>query len=123
MSERSATERLEALWRWIYRGTTTVVAAALTVAGIVSIVRATLIPEDEVWHPIFRDIGVAALVSGVLSTACEYFLRRAFLEDAINGLRKIFGERDEKLDQLERAGVKGIHPSLTKLGTSYIAME
>ena len=123
MSERSATERLEALWRWIYRGTTTVVAATLTVAGIVCIVGATLIPEDEVWHPILRDVGVAALASGLLSTAYEYFLRRAFLEDATNGLRKIFGERDEKLDQLEKAGFKGIHPKLTKLGKSHIAME
>lgn len=108
----------EELWRWVYRGTVTIVALVLTVAGLVAILAASLWVTDGAWHHVLRDMGIAVLVSGLVSTAYEYVLRYSFTQEAKTHLRELLKERYEELDLLHEAGVKAIH---TKLPTHKVA--
>jgi hypothetical protein len=108
------------VWRWIYRGTVTIVAVALTVGGFAFILASTFVPElfPEGWreplHHVLRDVGIATLVSGLVSIAYEYALRYSFTRETQSNLRELFRERFEQVDLIREAGIKTIHTRLPK---------
>jgi hypothetical protein len=129
----------------VYRYRVILVALGLFIIGLFFITLAAFIPAtelDPVWsqvsNHILRDLGIAAIISALLGSAYEYWLRGDFAEDAKEGirsvvteerqylkdefsedaqssLRRVLEERDnrqQQLDQFEAAGLKGIHDRL-----------
>jgi hypothetical protein len=129
----------------IYRYRVILLAVGLLIIGLFFITLASFIPASEhdpwwsqVSHHVLRDLGIAAVISALLGSAYEYWLRGDFVEDAKDGLRSVvteerqnlkdefvedaqtslrhvMEERDKRLKQLEQfhgAGLEGIHEAL-----------
>jgi len=129
----------------VYRYRVVLVALGLFIIGLFFITLAAFIPASEadpVWsqvsNHILRDLGIAAIISALLGSAYEYWLRGDFTENAKEGLksvvieerqhlkdefsadaqsslRRVFEERDnrqQQLDKFDAAGLKGIHEAL-----------
>jgi Domain of unknown function (DUF5919) len=61
------------------------------------------------WGTIFRDLGLAILISGLVGTGYELFTRQAFLGDVEHKLEEVVSRRYEELDQVRMSGLKTIH--------------
>ena len=129
----------------VYRYRVILVALGLFIIGLFFITLAAFIPASEadpVWsqvsNHILRDLGIAAIISALLGSAYEYWLRGDFTENAKEGLksvvieerqhlkdefsadaqsslRRVLEERDnrqQQLDKFDAAGLKGIHEAL-----------
>jgi Domain of unknown function (DUF5919) len=129
----------------VYRYRVVLVALGLFIIGLFFITLAAFIPASEadpVWsqvsNHILRDLGIAAIISALLGSAYEYWIRGDFTEDAKQGLRSVvteerqhlknefsadaqsslrsvLEERDNRLQQLDKfdaADLKGIHEGL-----------
>jgi hypothetical protein len=129
----------------VYRYKVVLAAVGLFIIGLFFITLAAFVPSSEadpVWsqvaNHILRDLGIAAIISALLGSAYEYWIRGDFTEDAKDGLREVVREereylknefsadaqsslrvvveeRDNRLQQLDKfdaAGLKSIHESL-----------
>jgi hypothetical protein len=129
----------------VYRYRVILVALGLFIIGLFFITLAAFIPateHDPVWsqvsNHILRDLGIAAIISALLGSAYEYWLRADFAENAKEGLRSVVTEerqylkhefsqdaqsslrraleerdnRQQQLDQFDAAGLKDIHEAL-----------
>jgi hypothetical protein len=144
-SNHNEDNRMARLRHRIYRYRVVFLAVGLFIIGLFFITLASFIPasEHDPWwseasNHILRDLSIAALISALLGSAYEYWLRGDFVEDAKDGLRSVvteerrylkdefaedaqislrhvIEERDNRLKQLEQfrgAGLEGIHGAL-----------
>jgi hypothetical protein len=94
-------------WQEVYRGKATIVTVILFTMGLLLIFWSTTI-EDDTWHHVVRDFGLAALIAGTLGSIYEYLLREDLeesVEDRLQGLL-------EESTKFRRAGLITIHDDL-----------
>lgn len=67
----------------------------------------------EILSDIFRDLGIAVLVAGVLAVTYDQWVREDYRDDSKHVLKAILREDSNFLDQCRRSGLRGIHPRLS----------
>jgi hypothetical protein len=97
----------------VYHSVTFGVVISMIFLGFVLMVLPSLnafnLEHDGTWGLIFRDLGLAILISGLVGTGYELFTRQAFLGDVEQKLKEVVSRRYEELDQVRMSGLKTVH--------------